>query len=326
MLALWGKGVALEFKKRWPENFKQYKKLCDAKNLVPGKMFIFDTGDLLSNIKPRYLINFPTKNHWRSKSKLSYIKDGLDDFIKQIKQYNIKSVALPPLGCGNGGLPWEEDVKPLIEEKLASVTDVEFIIYAPKTQQQKPEYADIPEGMTFERAMMVKAIGQLEQYFSGYLTKISLQKTVYFLQTLGINYNLEFSRNKHGPYSKKLSTAFKAMEAQNYISGYSLEEPEIRATQAAFSAAEDFLNGSDFQSYQQTITKLGLLIEGFESPHGMELLSSVHYLVDHENNNNIDDVIKAFKNWNDHKSNGFSDTSIKDAFNRLKTDKLILVN
>lgn len=121
-----GKGVAKEFKNRWYDNFLEYKKLCDKKAIKIGKMFVFE--NTKSGLK--YLINFPTKNHWRYKSKLSYIDSGLDDLIDQIVKLEIKSIVIPPLGCGNGGLDWNV-VKELIEEKLSILNDVEIIVYNP---------------------------------------------------------------------------------------------------------------------------------------------------------------------------------------------------
>lgn len=132
-----GKGVALEFKRRWPSNFKAYKIACADKSLIPGKMFIFDNGGFLDSEKHRFLINFPTKQHWRSKSKIEYVKDGLVDFVEQIRRLGIKSVALPPLGCGNGGLEWS-DVRPLIEEAVSSLPNVHFVIFGPAEPSDVP--------------------------------------------------------------------------------------------------------------------------------------------------------------------------------------------
>src|SRR5690349_14003605 len=107
-----GKGVALEFKHRWPENYKAYKKACDAKVLRPGNMLIFELTNLFGKNETKFIVNFPTKDHWRAKSKLEYISEGLDALVSDIKKYRIKSIALPPLGCGNGGLDWDT-VRPI---------------------------------------------------------------------------------------------------------------------------------------------------------------------------------------------------------------------
>lgn len=317
-----GKGVALEFKRRWPENFKSYKKLCDAKQLAPGQMFIFENGDMLDDAKPRFLINFPTKQHWRSKSEMSFIEDGLDAFAMDVQRLKLKSVALPPLGCGNGGLPWSE-VKDLIEEKLAPIKGIEFLVYAPKEPKPEPEYKNVPLNMTLERAVLVKTIGEFEKYFGGHLTRISLQKIVYFLQAKGLKFGMPFSRNQRGPYSETLKDALHKMEEHGYINGYSSENPEICATQSAFTMADEFLQRRNSQDPQHMINELALLIEGYESPFGMELLASVHYLVDVEGVSELAAIVDSVQSWNEHKRNEFSPQAIETAFLRLKEDNLI---
>ncbi|MEM0994321.1 MAG: macro domain-containing protein [Bacteroidota bacterium] len=127
-----GKGIALAFKKAFPDNFKIYKKLCDEKKFDVGDLLITDTGQ----IGPKLIINFPTKKHWRSKSKMEYIEIGMKVLIKEIVQRNIKSIAIPPLGCGNGGLDWEK-VKSLILSELAPIEDqIIATIYEPGYNDQ----------------------------------------------------------------------------------------------------------------------------------------------------------------------------------------------
>ena len=122
-----GKGVALQFRERFSENYLRYKKACAKGEVQTGKMFITET-DLLS--EPKYIINFPTKQHWKGKSKIEYIEDGLDDLLRVIQEKNIQSIAIPPLGCGNGGLDWK-DVKTLIEKKLGQLSSVDIELYEP---------------------------------------------------------------------------------------------------------------------------------------------------------------------------------------------------
>jgi O-acetyl-ADP-ribose deacetylase (regulator of RNase III) len=122
-----GKGIALRFKQVFPENFKQYKKVCDMHEMQPGRMFTFSTGNL---INPRYIINFPTKRHWRDKSRLEDIELGLSALIAEIQRLNIQSIAIPPLGCGNGGLDWTV-VKPLIFKAFESSPDVRVLLFEP---------------------------------------------------------------------------------------------------------------------------------------------------------------------------------------------------
>lgn len=123
-----GKGLALQFKNRFPENFEFYESMCDYHRLWPGKMLL---SFLKRGSNPSYIINFPTKLHWRTESKIEYIKDGLVDLILCINRNCIKSIAIPPLGCGLGGLRWS-DVRTLIENSFAELTDVSVLLYVPK--------------------------------------------------------------------------------------------------------------------------------------------------------------------------------------------------
>jgi O-acetyl-ADP-ribose deacetylase (regulator of RNase III) len=120
-----GKGIALQFKNKWPDNFKAYEAACKAGEVRLGKMFVFDSSALL---QPRYIINFPTKQHWRDKSELRSIALGLEDLIAQIRRLGIRSLAMPSLGCGNGGLAWG-DVNPIIEQAFSTLPDVDLRLF-----------------------------------------------------------------------------------------------------------------------------------------------------------------------------------------------------
>lgn len=121
-----GKGLALQFKKEFPENFVAYVDACRRHAVVPGKMFVYRTGMLL----PQYVINFPTKRHWRDKSRLEDIESGLTALVDVIRHYGIRSIAIPPLGCGLGGLDWRV-VRQCIETAMADVPDVRVLLYEP---------------------------------------------------------------------------------------------------------------------------------------------------------------------------------------------------
>jgi O-acetyl-ADP-ribose deacetylase (regulator of RNase III) len=128
-----GKGIALQFKQAFPENFQQYKKACDAKEVQPGRMFTVPTGKLFN---PKYIINFPTKHHWREKSKIEDIQAGLKALVAEVQQLGITSIAIPALGCGNGGLDWVE-VKPLIKSAFAELQEVKAIAFEPTDAPKK---------------------------------------------------------------------------------------------------------------------------------------------------------------------------------------------
>jgi O-acetyl-ADP-ribose deacetylase (regulator of RNase III)/uncharacterized protein YwgA len=316
-----GKGVALEFKKRWPDNFKAYKKVCDAKELEPGRMFIFDTNMLFATDGPRFLVNFPTKKHWRSKSEISYIEDGLNALVNEIKVLGIKSIAMPPLGCGNGGLEWD-DVKPLIVSKLENLDNVKVVVFPPLDAQDEPEFIHQKFPMTYERAVFLKALNDLESHFDGSFDRLSLQKIAYFLQAFGLKLNLEFSRNLHGPYSEALRKACIILEKNGMFKGFTTEERLTHVTPSGCAVANEYL-GSDSASSDLLIEKLDKFIQGYESPYGLELLSSVHYLAQHENCASEDKIIEEMGSWNKNKRCLFSKDEIQLAYKRLQEDGLV---
>jgi O-acetyl-ADP-ribose deacetylase (regulator of RNase III)/uncharacterized protein YwgA len=316
-----GKGVALEFKNRWPANFRAYKSLCDAKGLRPGQMFIFDTKELFISEGPRYLINFPTKDHWRSKSKIEYVEDGLDALVEAIREYRINSIAIPPLGCGNGGLDWA-DVQPMIETKLSVLDDVDVVLFAPQQAADAPEYVHFTLSMTYPRAILLKALNDLERYFDGSFDRISLQKIAYFLQVLGVDFKLRFSRNLHGPYSETLKLAYIAMERHGMIDGFLSGERQTHVTPSGCAIANEFLDQFE-TSANDTIDRLSKLIQGYESPYGLELLSSVHWLAHHEGHFPVEKIIQEMLSWSEAKRSKFSEVAIRAAYCRLKEDGLL---
>jgi len=127
-----GKGIALMFKQSFPANFHAYEEACKRKEVRVGRMFITETD---ASGVPRYIVNFPTKQHWRNPSRLEWIVEGLQDLRCVIEDKKISSIALPPLGCGNGGLDWAV-VRPEIEKALGSLHSVHIDIFEPAEQRQ----------------------------------------------------------------------------------------------------------------------------------------------------------------------------------------------
>lgn len=211
-----GKGIALEFKNRWTDNFNAYKRLCTRRELRPGKSFIFHNGDMLTD-GPRYIINFPTKDDWRDNSKMSYIEDGLDDLVVQVRQLGIRSIAMPPLGCGNGGLNWNV-VRPLIVSRLQVLDDVEIVIFDPPGYVPPAAPSAPAIRITFERALLLKAINEVQ---SATPDPSFIQRMVQSLQGLGVDYRLTFEDNYGDPFSPALHDALRAMEKGGLIEAYS---------------------------------------------------------------------------------------------------------
>jgi len=127
-----GKGIALMFKEAFPANFRAYEAACKDKEVRVGHMFVTENPAFEG---PRWIINFPTKKHWRQPSKMEWILEGLRDLKRVIAEHDIRSIALPPLGAGNGGLDWRE-VRPEIEHALGDLEGVEVLVYEPTDKYQ----------------------------------------------------------------------------------------------------------------------------------------------------------------------------------------------
>lgn len=133
-VGIMGRGIALQFKETFPANFKAYAAACARKEVQPGRMFVFETG-FFGN--PKYIVNFPTKQHWRDKSRIEDIEAGLEVLVREIRSRDIRSIAVPPLGSGLGGLDWRL-VRPCIEAALGTLGDVRTVIFEPH-ESVKPE-------------------------------------------------------------------------------------------------------------------------------------------------------------------------------------------
>ncbi|MCE1175569.1 MAG: macro domain-containing protein [Burkholderiales bacterium] len=318
-----GKGVALEFKRRWPDNYKAYKLLCDQKAINIGEMFIFDRGGIFEDTQPRFLINFPTKEHWRGKSKLEYIELGLIDLVKQLKKHPIHKIALPPLGCGNGGLDWA-DVKPLIQQYFASLPEIDFFVFEPELVNTKtPEYIPKIEIKTPLRAIFIKLLGEMEVSFGGAYSNLVLQKLAYFLQEAGLDFQLQFTKTPRGPYSRQMKLAVESMQAQGYLEHANFDKFVLQVSNGAYAAADEFLRLYDGSKvFEDVAHKVSLLIEGFESPYGLEILSNVHYLTTHEHILDDNALVESLYNWNESKQK-FPREHILAAYKRLSDDGFI---
>ena len=320
-----GKGIALQFKQAFPANYTAYQKACKAHTVKPGEMFVVETGNLLN---PRWIINFPTKTHWRASSRLEHIEQGLADLVRVIREYGIRSIALPPLGCGNGGLDWQR-VKPLIEACLAECPEVEILAYPP---QEAPAVDAMPvatqnPGLTRPRALFIKLI---EQYcLPGYrLSLLEIQKLSYFLQTAGEPLRLNFKAHHYGPYADNLNHVLQRLEG-HFIRGYGdrNKDAEIHLLPNAIEAADVFLN--DDTEAGQRLTRIKTLIEGFETPYGMELLATVHWVKQQHPEANDAEIVKQVQLWSPRKKALMRDSHILKALARLREtgwDKLKLPN
>ncbi len=314
-----GKGIALQFKQAFPENYKEYAKACKKNEVTIGKMFIHKTGTMFN---PKYIINFPTKKHWKSKSELTYIETGLDDLVKKIKELGIASIAIPPLGAGLGGLDWKE-VKDRILKSFQELTHVHIVLFEPKGSPAPDEISVStckPE-MTKGRALLIKL---LESYKSlGYRHGLlEIQKLMYFMQEAGENLRLKFIKHKYGPYAENLNHVLQRIDG-HYIRGYGdrNSKAEIFLLNGAVPEADNFLVFDN--DAQNKLSRVKRLISGFETPYGLELLSTVHWTVSEipECKENPNRLISAIQSWNNRKKMILKHRHIEKAFNRLASEK-----
>lgn len=310
-----GKGIALQFKKKWPDNFNAYLAACESKIVKPGKMFIYNAGALA---RPKYIINFPTKKHWKGKSQIEYIQDGLIDLVAQIKALNINSIAVPPLGCGNGGLDWK-DVKILIINAFNAIPDVEVRLFEPAvTPTAKDMVVNTKRPrMTPGRAAILKVLDTYRELNYG-LTKIEVQKLAYFLQEAGENLSLQFVKHQYGPYADKLRHVLDKMDG-HFIHGVGdgVVESEIAPDNKALEEAEMFINSMEHHDLHAHVSKVANLIEGFQSPFGMELLATVHWVATNEQADTLEKAVQAVKAWNERKNQLMKKEHIEIAWDRL---------
>lgn len=315
-----GKGIALQFKQAFPANFKHYETACHAGDVVPGKMMIHDNGGL---VNPRYIINFPTKRHWKGKSRIEDIESGLKALVADVERLGIRSIAVPPLGCGLGGLEWRV-VRPMIEQAFAALPDVQVLLFEPvgaPEAKAMPIRTERPH-MTPARALFIKLMDAYSALDYS-RTLLEVQKLAYFLQEAGEPLRLKYEAGHYGPYAANLNKVLEVMEG-HFIRGYGdsqKPDAEIELLPGAVEEASAFLN-----SKTESLTRLEQvsdLIEGFETPYGMELLATVHWVAHYGGRQgeapvaNADAATKVVHAWNPRKKNIFKPDHIRAAWMQL---------
>lgn len=311
-----GRGIALQFRKEYPENFKQYEKACERGEVQPGEMLVHDRETLAH---PRYIINFPTKRHWKGKSRIEDIRSGLKALIEEVRAREIMSIAVPPLGCGLGGLNWC-DVRPLIVDAFEAVPHVTVALYEPAGAPSAEEIVKshrVPN-MTAGRAALLGLVRRYQNaVMAPYVTLIEIHKLMYFMQMAGEPLKLQFSKGHYGPYAENLRHVLQAIDG-HFIKGYgdSNDEPEkqIEIVPAPANAGEQFLQ--EHSDTHHHFERVGELIAGFETPYGIELLATVHWVATHENASTARSAVNKVHSWNERKRM-FTEEHIKLAWDTL---------
>ena len=276
-----GRGIALQFKNLFPENFKAYAEACKREEVQPGRMFVFETGQVMGG--PRYIINFPTKRHWRGKSRIEDIDSGLQALAKDIVARNIRSIALPPLGSGLGGLDWPM-VRSRIEDALQNIEDLRVVVFEPggvPSDGRANRSTNVPR-MTQSKAVLVDL---MHRYLNGlldpFVTLLEVHKLMYFMQVAGEPLKLQFQKAHYGPYAENLRYVLRDIEG-HLISGYAdggdAPGKRLELVPGAVEEARAFLEG--LPESRERFARVSQLVEGFETSFGLELLTTVHWVAD----------------------------------------------
>lgn len=308
-VGIMGRGIALQFKNAYPDNFKAYEAACKRQEVVPGRMFIFDTHRLTT---PRYIINFPTKRHWRGNSRMEDVESGLEDLAREILARNIRSIAIPPLGSGLGGLDWPE-VRQRIIHAMEGLEEIDVVVYEPKgaPQADRMVKAKTPPKMTTGRAALV---GLMHRYLGGlmdpFVSLLEIHKFMYFMQEAGQPLRLRYIKHLYGPYADNLRHVLQEVEGY-FISGYAdggdNPEKQLELVPGAVEEATKVL--AQDADVRARFDRVANLVEGFETPFGMELLASVHWVVTKDNAGTAEETIAKIHDWNPRKRQ-FSDRQI----------------
>ena len=325
-----GKGIALQFKRAYPANYRAYRSACARGDVQLGQVWAFDTGVLGPR---RHILNFPTKQHWRSPSRLEDVASGLASLVETVDRLEIQSLAIPALGCGNGGLEWS-DVGPLIAQACARMPEVRAVVFPPAgapAPGAMPNATRRPR-LTPTRALLVIAIARyldrarLQEVREG-ISELEIQKLAYFLQILGAPSRLKFGRGSYGPYSADLNHVLDDLEGHHVtgigdrsapVTRFAPINPAPGSLQAALAAL------ADDQAAAQQVDALLALVDGFETPYSLELLATVHFASQRlPATGDPAELAKRVEGWSLRKARLFTEKHVRVAAERLRGHDLL---
>ncbi len=281
-----GKGIALMFKERFDQNYRLYAAACKAKQVQTGRMFVTEVQELDG---PRWIVNFPTKQHWRAPSQMAWIVDGLQDLRRFLVEQEVKSIAIPPLGAGNGGLEWA-DVRERIKTALGDL-DTEILVFEPTSAYQNLAKRNGVEKLTPARALIAELVRRY-WVLGMECSLLEIQKLAWFLERAIERYNpgenplsLKFVAHKYGPYANRLDHLLNNLDGSYLHCEKRISDADpldvIWFDDERKAAVQTYLK-TEAKAYTQALESAAALIDGFESPFGMELLSTVDWLLTKE--------------------------------------------
>lgn len=328
-----GKGIALMFKERYPANFKAYKAACKAGEVQVGRLFVTASDELDG---PRWIINFPTKQDWRNPTKPEWVQEGLKALREFIGANLIRSIAIPPLGCGNGGLDWPV-VRPWIESSLGDMPETRVIVYEPTAKYQNVAKKQGVEKLTPARAMISELVRRYA-VLGIECTILEIQKMAWFLERFVGHYRLpneldfKFEANRYGPYADRLTHLLNSLDGSYLACDKRLSDASpfdsIRFKDSESRKVELYLK-TEAKEYQEAFEQLLVFIDGFQSPLGMEALATVDWLIKREGcEAELASIKQGIARWPvdekaaERKSRIFSDRLLQSSIERLKESAL----
>lgn len=317
-----GKGIALQFKKEFPINYRLYTQACKVGTLQIGQLLVVEDQSLLYGKKT--IINFPTKTEWRKPSEYTYIEQGLTDLVRIIQEQELTSIAIPPLGAGNGGLDWYK-VKGLMNRYLSGL-NCTIHIYEPnaavKEILKKERVA-----LTPARAMLLAVLYDLVRQ-GEFVSEFSSEKICYFLQRFGAKdiFKLDFKPNFYGPYSGKVKHVLYYLNG-SYIMGYSSKDKKpFEALNLLMDAEQDvlaFLSNPEYSKEKVIVEQTQTFLTGFYSNFGLELLSTLDFIRHKDQASDLESVKKSLNEWSTRKTKLFAnDAFLKKGLMKLNTAQL----
>jgi O-acetyl-ADP-ribose deacetylase (regulator of RNase III) len=301
-LGIMGKGIALMFKEHFPENMKLYRAACKDNLVQTGKMFV----TAQETLEPHWIINFPTKQHWRNPSKMEWIISGLKDLREFIVNNKIKSIAIPPLGAGNGGLLWPA-VREQIETILGDLENVDIQLYEPTDQYQNMSKPTSLVKLTPAKALITELVRRY--WILGVeCSLLEIQKLAWFLERsikiLSPELSLKFNFKPHyyGPYADNLRYLLGALDGNYLRSDKRINDAKpldvIWFDDDHRDPLQKYLESDEMSHYKEALEFTSKLIDGFESPFEMELLATIDWLIEVEKcSPNTESLLMGLRNW-----------------------------
>lgn len=304
-----GKGIAYQFKLRFPENDKDYVKACKNGSLKIGTIHYFRE-------KNKVIINFPTKNKWREKSKIEYIEKGLAELTELLINFDVKSIAIPPLGCGNGGLSWFE-VKPIIIKHLNPfVNSLDIVIYEPSKTFFKSKAMEAPR-LNASHLILMNFKLKLNKF-----NKLRLQKVAYFMNLFSGSEYFKFSKHKYGPYAHSIDILIKDInQFQDFYNVKTNDAYNLAKTILISKSVEQKIN-----SYSSASEQAVNFINQVETDKELELLATVCAAIDSKLDIAEAEIVNEIKAWSEEKAKKFTEEEILLAIKKLEEKNVIQKN